>query len=316
MKKYKVLLVGAGYMAKEYIKALSHLRIDFDLVGNSKKNVKTLEKIYNSKFFWGGIEKFNFKKKYTHCIVCVNERKIYKVVRLITKNNIKNILVEKPGGDNLSEIQKINKLSKLKNLKIYIGYNRRFYESIFFLKKKIAQDKGIISANFSFTEWTDKILKLKYENDIYRKWFYFNSLHILDLVFYLIGWPKKINSLSGNNLSPFAKSTFVGSGITKKNIFFSYHSNWNSAGRWSINIYTKKNRIILSPLEKVLIQKKNHIAVEEKKFKKKYDDKFKPGIGYMLETFIIKKNKKSLQTYEDYAKNFFYYEKISSFPFK
>jgi hypothetical protein len=316
MKKYKVLLVGAGYMAEEYVKVLNHLKIDFDLVGNGKKKVKILEKIYNRKFFWGGIEKFNFKTQYTHCAICVNEKKIFKVVRSIAKTNIKNILVEKPGGDNLSEIQKINKLSKLKNLKIYIGYNRRFYETILFLKKKIVQDKGIISANFSFTEWTDKILKLKYENDIYRKWFYFNSLHILDLVFYLIGWPKKINCLSGKNLSPFTKSTFVGSGITKKNIFFSYHSNWNSAGRWSINIYTKKNRIILSPLEKVLIQKKNHIVVEEKKFKKKYDDKFKPGIGYMLEAFIIKKNKKSLQTYEDYAKNFFYYEKISSFPFK
>ena len=316
MKKYKVLLVGAGYMAKEYIKALSHLRIDFDLVGNSKKNVKTLEKIYNSKFFWGGIEKFNFKKKYTHCIVCVNERKIYKVVRLITKNNIKNILVEKPGGNNLSEIKKINKLSKLKNLKIHVGYNRRFYESILFLKKKVAQDKGIISVDFSFTEWTDKILKLKYKKDIFRKWFYFNSLHVIDLVFYMIGFPKKINSFSGNNLSPFSKSTFVGSGISKKNIFFSYHSNWNSAGRWSINIYTKKNRIILSPLEKVLIQKKNHITIEEKKFKKKYDDKLKPGIGCMLETFIIKKNKKSLQTYKDYVKNFSYYEKIGLFPFK
>ena len=316
MKKYKVLLVGAGYMAEEYIKVLNHLRIDFDLVGNGKKKVKNLEKIYNGNFFWGGIEKFNFKKKYTHCAICVNEKKIYKVVRSITKNNIKNILIEKPGGDNLLEIKKISHLSKLKNLNIYIGYNRRFYESTLFLKKKIAQDKGIISADFSFTEWTDKILKLKYKRDIYRKWFYFNSLHVIDLVFYIIGLPKKINSLSGNNLPPFTKSTFVGSGITEKNIFFSYHSNWNSAGRWSVNIYTKKNRIILSPLEKVLIQKKNHIAIKEIKFKKKYDDKFKPGIGYMLETFIIKKNKKSLQTYKNYAKNFSYYEKISLFPFK
>ena len=55
MKKYKVLLVGAGYMAEEYIKVLNHLRIDFDLVGNGKKKVKNLEKIYNGNFLWGGI---------------------------------------------------------------------------------------------------------------------------------------------------------------------------------------------------------------------------------------------------------------------
>ena len=44
-----------------------------------------------------------------------------------------------------------------KKCKVYIAYNRRFYENIKIIKKIALSDGGILSANFSFTEWIDKI---------------------------------------------------------------------------------------------------------------------------------------------------------------
>ena len=37
MKNKKILIVGAGYMAEEYIKVLKYLKINFDLISRGKK---------------------------------------------------------------------------------------------------------------------------------------------------------------------------------------------------------------------------------------------------------------------------------------
>ena len=314
--KKNVLIVGAGFMANEYLKTLQILSVNYDLVGNRKKNVKNLEKKFKKTFYFGGIENFKSEKFYSHCVICVNEDKILKSIISVLNKGIKNILVEKPGGNSLKEIKKITNISKKYKAKIFIAYNRRFYESIFQVHKIIKKDKGIISADFSFTEWTDKIKKFNYKNEIYKKWFFFNSMHIIDLVFYLIGKPKELSSYSGYPLFPFKNSTFVGSGVSEKNIFFSYHSNWNSAGRWAINLYTRNKRIILSPLEKIYIQKKNSVNLKEIKFKKKFDHKYKPGLANLLIEFIFSRKKIILQSYPDYSKCFSIYEKIAKSLFK
>ena len=46
-------------------------------------------------------------------------------------------------------------------------------------------------------------------------------------------------------------SGFVGSGVTDNGVLFSYISNWDCPGRWSVEIITNKRRFILSPLEEL-----------------------------------------------------------------
>ena len=43
-ERVDVLIVGAGFMANEYLKTLQILSVNYDLVGKRKKNVKNLEK--------------------------------------------------------------------------------------------------------------------------------------------------------------------------------------------------------------------------------------------------------------------------------
>ena len=49
---------------------------------------------------------------------------------------------------------------------------------------------------------------------------------------------------------------FSGAGISISGALFSYQANWQSAGRWSVEILTKKNRLILCPLEELKVQKR------------------------------------------------------------
>jgi len=51
-------------------------------------------------------------------------------------------------------------------------------------------------------------------------------------------------------------SIFVGSGISEKDIPFSYHGDWSSWGGWSIEIMTKNRIYLLKPLENLFVMEK------------------------------------------------------------
>lgn len=302
-------------MAQEYCNYLVTTKNFLTIIGRKKNKINLDEKKYkNVKVLYGGIEKSQLDlKQFTHAIIAVNEKNCFPIVSLLIKNKIKNILVEKPGAKNIYELKKMQKIVLQSKSKIYIAYNRRFYESIKFVKDLIKKDKGIISASFSFTEWIDKIKSAKFEKYLMKKWFYFNSLHLIDLIFYLIGDPKLIFSKSDKKNKNFTKSLYLGFGISKKNIHFSYHSNWESAGRWEILLYTKKRKIILSPLEKVQIQNRNSIKIVFLKFNSKRDEKFKPGIPGMIDSFLS--SKKDLMKLKEYIHKFKVYSKIAGYNF-
>lgn len=305
--KKNIIVVGSGYMGQEYLKVLKKM----NLLKNTQVYSKTLKNYSNLlKLFKLELKNFHTiheKNLFTHAIVCVNEYEIFKVVKKLISLKIKYILVEKPGGANIKELISLNNFAAKNKCHLNVAYNRRYYENILYLKK-IFKNEKVKSAHFSFTEWIDKIKLLKYKKKITLNWFHYNSLHLIDLVFYLIGLPEKISAKVGGNDKKFGRTLFSGSGITRKNIYFSYHSNWESAGRWSIDLFTMKNRYILSPLEEIKIQKKNEININTLKLKLKFDDKFKPGIYLITQNFL--KNKKML-LYKDYIKLFKLYNIIS-----
>ena len=74
--------------------------------------------------------------------------------------------------------------------KIYIAHNRRFYESVRFLKKILLEGESITSVRFEFTEWIHRMDLEKINFDVQQNWITANSSHVLDTVFFLAGYPK------------------------------------------------------------------------------------------------------------------------------
>jgi hypothetical protein len=108
-------------------------------------------------------------------------------------------------------------------------------------------------------------------------------------MFFLIGEPKKINPQIGGKSKILwhpTGSIFIGSGISHNNIPFSYHSNWLSSGRWSIEILTKNHRLLLKPMEELKIQKKGAIEIQDVVIDNAMDIKFKPGIFNQVSNFL------------------------------
>ena len=207
------------------------------------------------------------------------------------------------------------KISNESNSKIFIAYNRRFYSSINKLSKEIEKDGGIQSVNFEFTEWTHTFGKHTHDLNVLNKWVISNSSHVLDTVFYLIGNPETLKcQINGQNKIKWhpSGSIFSGFGISSKNIPFSYQANWNSAGRWSIEVLTKKRRFFLKPLEELFYQNVGSVEIKALKIDKRLDTKYKPGLFLQTQAFLNREHVK-LKNLKDQIHSLKTYNKIAGY---
>ena len=224
---------------------------------------------------------------------------------------------EKPGCLEIKEIETLIKIKNTKKVNVYIAFNRRFFNSVISLKK-ILHKKEITSAKIDFTEWIKGIENQKYSKKTLEKWLYSNTIHIIDLFFYLLGEPIKLNTnLTGeNNLSWHPTgSLFFGNGMLKNNIPFTYHADWNGPGRWSIEIVTSQHKYILSPLEIVQFQTLNNFIIKRYSSKDIDDQEFKPGLKKMVTEFL-KENFSVFQTLEKQKKLFKILNKLGNYDSK
>lgn len=314
-----IALVGTGSMAHEYYKVLKELSDDIVVIGNSPASVRAFEIKTNAEAYSGGfvnvVKSSDFDpSRITHAIVAVGAESLFQVTRDIIKTGIKNILVEKPAclyEHQLGEL--VGYQSSDDGLGIYVGYNRRFYQSVMQLEECLLADGGLLSFTFDFTEWSH-IVEREVQSDIIKNnWFIANSTHVVDLAFFIGGEIKDLSSYTSGSLSWHDKAIYSGAGITKENILFSYHSNWSSAGRWSLEFNSPARKYILRPLESLQAIDRGTVKKYEISTKAEYDKRFKPGLYLQVEAFL-NGNVQRLCNLDQHLRMFRIYKKISADP--
>lgn len=288
-----IWLIGSGYMALEYAAVLDGLQRDFLCIGRSSSGVEDFRNKTGKTAIDGGLLHYLEQKpnKCQFAIVAASVEELYLSTLSLVKYGVPYILLEKPGAMHYNEFISLQEEANRCGSKIYIAYNRRFYASVCKAKEIIQEDGGVQSFAFEFTEWSHIIENLNKTELAKSKWFLGNSTHVVDLAFYLGGKPEQIFSLTKSNLKWHpASSIFVGCGSSKNGALFSYMANWESAGRWCVEILTKKHRLILKPLEKLFIQKKGSIDVQESdEINYFLDEKYKPGLYLQVKSFLEEK---------------------------
>ena len=310
-----IWLIGPGSMAIDYVKVLKGLNSNFIIVGRSKNSAMDFYENTRIQPYIGGMENFlnENPKKCTHAIVTVGVKELANITIQLLEYGVKNILVEKPAGLNVKEIAQVANVTKQNVAKVYVAYNRRFYASTLKAKDIIQKDGGVTSFNFEFTEWSHEIEKLKKEARVKENWFLANSTHVVDLAFYLGGTPKEISNYTAGGLKwhPTA-SIYSGAGISKTGALFSYQANWESAGRWSVEMLTKKHRLIFRPMEKLQIQNRGSVQIDYiQEIDYSLDEQYKPGLYLQTEMFL-KGFEKGLCHIFEQALNTNYYRLINN----
>lgn len=285
----KVLLIGTTQMALDYLKVLKALKCETTVVGRGDENANVFEKESGIKPLVGGVDLFleqNDAKHFDAAIVAVGVEKLAEVTKALVGKGLKNILLEKPGALNKQEIEDLAKHISSSNASVLLAYNRRFYSSVIEAEKIIAQDGGVKSFNFEFTEWGHVIEATNNKDIVKANWFLANSTHPVDLAFYLGGKPLQLKSFSTGKLDWHHRAVFAGAGITDKGALFSYGANWAAPGRWVVEILTDNFRLYFKPMEDLQIQNKGSVAVNKVEFDNKLDVDFKPGLYLETKAFL------------------------------
>lgn len=287
-----MLLIGTGPMAVDYTKVLTDIGVDFVVVGRGNDSAARFKEQTGIQPITGGVEAYlnNGTPDADGAVIATGTETLMPIMKLLVAAGINHLLVEKPAAISVDELQQNKDFIAANGASIFVAYNRRFYESVKVAKELIAADGGLRSMNFEFTEWAHKIEPLAKAPGVKENWFLANSTHVVDTAFHIAGRPKEFCAFTDEGtLQWHDNSNFSGAGITVKDVLFAYHANWESAGRWSLEFLTAKRKIILCPLEKVQIQQRGSIAVEQYPINDSLDIQYKPGLYLQTKAFVDQK---------------------------
>ncbi|MEZ5757440.1 MAG: Gfo/Idh/MocA family oxidoreductase [Emcibacteraceae bacterium] len=309
------LLVGAGTMAIDYSKVLTALNRDYLVIGRSKESALKFERETGKRVICGGIDEFLLRDEPVpnSAIVSVGIEQLASTTKSLIRAGIKHILLEKPGGLNIEEINSLTQEVNECEAKVYIAYNRRFYSSVLEAQKIIKEDGGVENFTFEVTEWAHTIEPLIKAEGVKENWFLGNTTHVLDLAFYLGGRPQEIVCFTKGNTPWHSRSAiYSGAGETADGALFSYTGNWNAPGRWGVEMLTRKHRLIFRPIEKLQIQKLGSIEIDELTIDNSLDILFKPGLYRQVQDFLLNETENfcTLQEHLDHCK---VYNKIANY---
>jgi predicted dehydrogenase len=284
-----VILVGAGDMALEYAKVLKALNQSFSAVCRSAESALRFHKITGVMPETAGTDSLKDQDLSSYiAIVAVGIESLAQSCIDLIQAGCARILLEKPGALFLDELQNLKRIAELRNSEIKIGFNRRFYSSTIELQRIMATREEISSLHFEFNEFGSEIANLNLSDRIKERWIIANSIHVLDLAFYLCGWPKEMNSKTSESIDwhPSA-SIFAGSGKTENSTMFSYSANWNQPGRWKIEITSGKDKYLFQPIENLKIWNQSEKAFVFVELDDSLDLSFKPGLFLQTKEFIL-----------------------------
>ena len=225
---------------------------------------------------------------------------------------VPNILVEKPVAYSGEGLVPLLQEQRRTGAKVYVAYNRRFFASVNRARELIEADGDITSFHFEFTEWAHAVGPTKRPASEKEGWIFANSTHVMDLAFFLGGFPKEMKSYITGSLDWHpGGSNYAGAGVTEKGALFSYQANWEAPGRWAVELLTAKHRYYLKPMETLQIQKIGSVNKEPVELDISLERDYKPGLYELVSAFLYHPGDERLLALEEHAKHFPVYEQIA-----
>jgi len=248
----KMLLIGAGGIAQEYVKALRKLGVgQIDVLSRRKELAEAFRQTWSlGRAFGGGQETLpGIARDYDAAIVASPIETLLPYLRDLLQLGATKVLVEKPVALSAPELDPF--LADHAGAPVMVALNRLFFPSVQELRRRLVQEP-VRSAEFSFTEWVHRINTEQYRPEVLARWGAANCIHVTSTVFDLIGMPRVLNGQrggAGDIAWHPAASIFAGSGVSSTGALFSYGSDWGSAGRWSVAVRTSAGSYHLEPME-------------------------------------------------------------------
>ena len=292
MNENTVLIIGAGPMAEAYFAAL-HARGDNVIVfGRGQQSAAEFEKQTGFRPGTGDLaEQFAaLPTAPKTAVVATGIMELSAATQTALRCGVAKILIEKPGAPTISKMAEL--AHEDPDGRVLVAYNRRFLPSVARAREIIAEDGGVQSFHFEFTELSDRVVATPRPEAVKTNWELANSSHVIDLAFDLAGAEKSLGDVQLDGIAAQGElawhpngSRFVGCGRVRNDAVFSYFADWTSGGGWNVELCTPKRRLILKPLESLRMQMRESFKIENVTLEPTSAG-LKPGLPPMLDAFL------------------------------
>ena len=292
----KPLFIGFGKQALEYAEVCNFLNIKITsvFVRNIKKNNENLKK-FKIKNIYKNLNLALKENKYNCVFIFLPWDKIEKKIIYILKNTNKIVFSEKPLALSLKRLLEIDNFVRKKKKKLFVLYNRRYFNSYQFIKKNLNNDFQITAhipekKNY-IIKYIDKNLNGFIKFHLTSHWVdFFTSLFNLKIIGFFRERKKFYFKLEGKSKKNFLSLKYNDKGFIKASIRIKNHKyKFNSLEKF----YKKNNS-----------SNKFKLLINENK-----SNQFKPGVLDLIRA--IKKGAKiQLPQTKDLKNLYEYLEKL------
>ena len=276
----RVALVGAGLMAREYMKLLQGSKY-FEPVGffsRGKARAEALSGDFGLPFF-GSIDSLHRHAAPDGLIVAVNEASTRQVLLEAFKFDW-SVLVEKPAGYDLDDARIILE-SAPPTQKIFVALNRRNYESTLKASGYLKESERRFVRVQDQQNIRELVTSYGVSPESAEKYMYSNSVHLIDYFsIFCRGEVLRVEPIVAWNPSkPGVLISFIEYSSGDIGL---YEATWSGPGPWAVSISTDSQRLEMKPLEFLSRQLAGQRTVENITLPV---SEFKPGLERQLLQF-------------------------------
>lgn len=299
MKKWKVAIVGAGYMAREHARALNSLDA-IELVGicgRNRERADALAHAYAIPVYQTIAEMFADTRA-DAVVVAVNELSMPDVsVDCFRFPWV--CLLEKPVGVNLSAAMWILDQSRRANARAFVALNRRSYSATRQALQELTRDGGPRLISVRDQEDQDAARAAGQPGEVVQNWMYANSIHLIDY-FSFMARGDVVSIEHAARWTPDSPRFVAATIRFSSGDIGVYQAVWNAPGPWSVTVTDRNIHLEMRPLEKLAVQRRPERRLTEIE-PDSVDIEYKPGLRYQAEqlVFVLEGRKSILATLDD-----------------
>jgi len=284
-KIFKVAIVGAGYMAREHVRAFKDMP-NVKLVGihsRTRSRAEILAVEFGIDGVFDSIEDLYAATKADLVVVTVVEVSMNGVSKACFKFPWA-VLLEKPPGMNVQDAADILSSANAEKRLVMVAVNRRCYASTRAALASVRQIEGPRYIRVCDQQDQAAALAAGQPEIVVNNWMYANSIHTIDyLRLFGRGKVKNVNRIiPWNPENPWvvlAEVEFESGDIGV------YEGIWKGPGPWAVTICTHDKRWEMRPLEQATVQlagQRQLMAVDSHS----WDNDFKPGLRLQAELVV------------------------------
>jgi predicted dehydrogenase len=282
----KVAIVGAGYMAREHIRAFQdvpRVRI-VGIYSRTRSRAESLAKEFNLPNVCSSISELFQKTAANLVVVSVSELSVNEVCCACFEYPW-TALIEKPAGYNMTDAEEIESAARAKSRRAYVALNRRHYGSTQAVVADLPNLPGPRLIKVQDQESVAAAIQAGQPKLVVENWMFANSIHLIDY-FVLLGRGKITEVEPVIRWDPqhpryvAARVSFDSGDVGL------YEAIWDGPGPWAVSVNTPEKRWEMRPLEKASYQLSGKRILESVE-DDVWDTQFKPGLRRQAELAVL-----------------------------